>query len=195
MARIVVIVASLLLGLWSVGEGSYIHAKARLAQLLIDEAWQETLKNLKRTKPWSWADTWPVARLTVPGQNVDLYVLAGDSGRTLAFGPGHRFGSALPGEAGTSLISAHRDTHFGFLKNLQTGSEIFLQNAHGTWHRYVVDGHAIVHESAAITNTSDTHSLVLVTCYPFDTLLPGGALRYAVYATEQETAMTSLINI
>ncbi len=40
-------------------------------------------------KPWPWADTHPVARLIAPAQDADVLVLAGASGRTLAFGPGH----------------------------------------------------------------------------------------------------------
>ena len=87
--------------LWHLGQASYIHAKAWLAQYLIRAAWERSLATGTTVKPWSWADTWPVARLVAPRQDADLYVLAGDSGRSLAFGPGHRFGTPAPGARAT----------------------------------------------------------------------------------------------
>jgi sortase A len=69
------------------GQGGYIYLKAQLAQLLIERAWQRALAGEAAPKPWPWADTWPVARLEAPAQGVSLFVLAGSSGRTLAFAP------------------------------------------------------------------------------------------------------------
>src|SRR5207248_2826247 len=71
------------------GHGAYIYAKAGLAQVLLRRAWERTLAGERDVKPWPWADTWPVARLTIPKAGTDSIVLAGASGRTLAFGPGH----------------------------------------------------------------------------------------------------------
>ena len=112
-----------LAGLWQLGEGLYIHAKAKLAQLLIARAWSASHHNTAPVPPWPWADTYPVARLTAPAHKIDLYVLAGDSGRSLAFGPGHMTRTPLPGATGNAVISAHRDTHFRFLKDLRNGEE------------------------------------------------------------------------
>ncbi len=179
------------LSFWQLGQGGYLHAKAVLAQQLIKQAWQETLANLQQHKPWPWADTWPVGRLQVPAQNIDLYVLAGDSGRTLAFGPGHRFGSALPGGIGTTLISAHRDTHFGFLKRLTVGDEILFQGVDGQWQHYQVSNSTVVHEADTIADTSENNRLALVTCYPFDAILPGGPLRFVVFAAQSKKALNS----
>jgi sortase A len=105
-------------GLWQVGEGSWIYAKARLAQLLLERAWTRTLAGETQVRPWPWADTWPVARLTVPAKSIDLVVLNGAYGRTLAFGPGYAESSAWPGSAGTTIVTGHRDTHFRFLRLL-----------------------------------------------------------------------------
>ena len=82
------IAAGLLLafGLWHLGQAGYIAAKAELAQYLMQRSWQQTLAGARAVKPWPWADTWPVARLTAA--DVDLFVLAGADGRALAFGPG-----------------------------------------------------------------------------------------------------------
>jgi sortase A len=86
------LVASLLLalaGLVLFGQGAYIHAKALLAQVLLERAFSETIATGREVKPWSWADTWPVARIEVKRLHASAIVLAGSSGQALAFGPGH----------------------------------------------------------------------------------------------------------
>lgn len=172
-----------LLGLWQLGAGLYIHAKAKLAQVLIAHAWSTSRDNAAPVPPWPWADTHPVARLRAPAHNIDLYVLAGDSGRSLAFGPGHMTRTPLPGAAGNAVISAHRDTHFSFLKDLRSGEELLVEGRDGTLRRYRVRHTAVVDQSA-VSITLDTRlaTLTLVTCYPFDALTPRGPLRYAVIA-------------
>ena len=107
------------IGLWQAGSAGYIHAKAWLAQVLLARAWTATLAGEARVRPWPWADTWPIARLQVPALGVDRIVLAGASGRTLAFGPGHLAGTPLPGEKGTSVLAGHRDTHFAWIGDLR----------------------------------------------------------------------------
>ena len=80
-----------------------------MAPLLIERAWQRSLNDGGRpVKPWPWADTWPVARLTVPEQGIELLVLAGDSGNALAFGPGLAPYSTPPGVRGVAVIAGHR---------------------------------------------------------------------------------------
>lgn len=176
-------------GLWQIGEGSYIYAKAQLAQQLILGSWKESITHQQQVKPWPWADTWPVARLIVPKLNIDQVVLAGDNGRTLAFGPGHRFGTALPGERGNSLIAGHRDTHFDFLQKLHLGEQILVQLQSGEMITYVVNSTEVIHESTPIYNVTGRRQLTLVTCYPFDAVVPGGPLRYVVFATEKVYAL------
>ena len=173
----------LLAGVWQLGGGLYIHAKAMLAQVLVRSAWERTLAGGRQARPWPWADTWPVARLTAPEQNVDLYVLAGANGRTIAFGPGYVFGTALPGAEGNSVIGGHRDTHLRFLRDTRIGSEIRVQRADGAWRRYRVEAAAVLErEDLWITRQDGPTRLTLVTCYPFNALLPGGPGRYVVFA-------------
>jgi len=175
----------LLGGLWFTGQSLYIHAKALLAQQLLERAWQKNQHGENRSRPWPWADTWPLARLRVPRLDIDLIVLAGDSGRTLAFGPGHHFGSAQPGEIGHSIISAHRDTHFRFLQHLRPNDLILLETRHGQT-RFRVDSSQVVQRDQAMFYDNKTHAyLHLVTCYPFDALSAGGSQRFIVSAVAQ----------
>ena len=177
-------------GAWQLRHGLWIHAKAVLAQHLLNSAWQHTLaqraaSRQPRVLPWPWADTWPVARLQVPRLDVDLVVLAGDNGRTLAFGPGHRFGTAAPGASGLSVISAHRDTHFAFLRRVRSDDLLRLVTWRGEQRQYrVVDTAVIEARRDLALRADDGATLALVTCYPFDTTTPGSPLRYVVTARE-----------
>jgi sortase A len=169
---------------WQLGETAYIHAKAWLAQRLIAAAWDKSRESGVGVKPWPWADTYPVARIDAPRQGARLMVLSGASGRTLAFGPGHVAGTPLPGENGNSVVSGHRDTHFAFLRELRSGDVLMVQAANGRVARYVVSAAEVVHrkDMRVLLDTGDDR-LTLVTCFPFDSPVPGGPLRYVVVAT------------
>ena len=165
------------------GKGALIYGKAGVAQVLLRRAWASTLRGGNEVKPWPWADTWPVARLRRPGGREDFIVLAGASGRTLAFGPGHVSGSALPGESGNCVLSAHRDTQFGFLRDLKAGDLVELTTPDGARHVYEVFDFGVAHKSRTdLLRETLEPTLTLVTCYPFDSPMPGGPLRYVVRA-------------
>ena len=180
------VIAGLLLvfGTWQLGGGLYIHAKALLAQVLLQQAWDRTLRGETRARPWPWADTWPVARIRVPGLAVDQLVLAGASGRSLAFGPGHVDGTATPGSGGNLVISGHRDTHFSWLARVTAGDGIVLDLPDGGQKNYRVVRRSVHHESeTGLLGQRGSPMLTLITCYPFDAIMPGGPLRFVVTAT------------
>ena len=178
-----VVACVLCLGFWQLGEGAYIPAKAWLAQELMQRAWDRASAGSERPAPWPWADTWPVARLKALGGDIDLVVLAGGSGRTLAFGPGHLSASAMPGQRGNAVIAGHRDTHFGFLQRLEVGQPLALETVDGRSHLYQVANIDVVdsRRSSLLLDTEDS-VVSLVTCYPFDAREPGGPMRYVVTA-------------
>ena len=176
-------------GLWQLGAAGTIHAKAWLAQVLLTRAWETTLAGASTVRPWPWADTYPMARLRVPALGVDQVVLAGASGRTLAFGPGHLDGTTAPGEVGHTVLSGHRDTHFRFLEDLEAGTELRLQRPDGAWRSYrVVETRVIDARRARLAPGDGRPALTLVTCYPFDAIVPGGPLRYLVFAEGESAA-------
>ncbi|PHS71417.1 MAG: class GN sortase [Methylophaga sp.] len=176
-----------ILATWQLGQGSYIHVKAELAQWLIASAWQQSTTNRTEIKPWPWADTWPIARLEMPKYDIDYYVLAGSSGASLAFGPGHFFASAAPTEQGNTVIAGHRDTHFSFLEQVKIGEKITVTNTEGTMREYIIqDSHIVDKNDVAWIGMNNTrYQLTLVTCYPFNALTTGGRLRYVVRAVVQ----------
>jgi sortase A len=118
----------------------------------------------------------------VPDNGVDLIVLDGVSGRTLAFGPGHVSGSPAPGAPGTAIISGHRDTHFRFLAALKPGAEVIVESPGRPAARFRVVETSVVDARSAIIRAADGPALALLTCYPFDARRAGGPLRWVVTA-------------
>lgn len=184
---------SALLGLGGalLAAGFWIPVKAELAQHLLNRAWTATLADggaqpLRRTqlrpqRPWPWADTWPVARLTLPTTDEPLTVLSGASGRNLAFGPALMDGSAAPGTAGVSVIAGHRDTHFRELGKLALGDRFEIERPDGTSFTYEVAEIDVIDAARAMLRLdADESIVVLVTCYPFEAVVAGGSLRYVV---------------
>ena len=183
MTRFAAALALALAGLVLFGQGTYIHAKALLAQVLLERAFAETIATGRDVKPWSWADTWPVARIEVKRLGASAIVLAGSSGQALAFGPGHVELTPDAGERGVAVYSAHRDTHFRFLKDVAIGDEIDVTRRDGKTFRYRVDRTSVVRfDASGIDPLGDGYELVLSTCWPFDAVTPG-PLRYLVHGT------------
>jgi sortase A len=190
--RWILIVVLLGIGAWQLASAAYFPMKAVVAQQLLGRAWDRTLAQ-GAGAPWPWADFRPVARLRLPGQDADYVVLDTARGSAMAFGPGHVDGSAMPGDPGTSVISGHRDTHFAILKDIHRGDAVELQDRSGTWHRYVVQDFAVIDtRRQRLALTCEDSCLMLVTCYPFDALLPGGPLRFVAVATEPGEAPDDL---
>lgn len=162
--------------------GLWIPLKAVVAQELLELAWAESQARQSQTRPWPWADTWPVARLAVPALDESVIVLADTSGESLAFGPGLLAGK---GDRGPVVIAGHRDTHFRGLANLEPGQELRLQGEQGRWRRYRVDGSRVVDSRSTLIDTEQLPegALLLITCYPFDGIDAGGPLRYVVRAS------------
>jgi sortase A len=163
--------------------GAYIPAKAWLAQRLLDRAWERRLEGDTEVRPWPWADTLPLARLRQERLGVAQIVLAGASGRVLAFGPGHVTGTARPGEPGNVVISGHRDTHFRWLADLRDGDRLSLDTHDGSSLGYEVV-RASVHreDEIGLLDPLDGDQLRLLTCFPFDAVAPGTSERFVVTA-------------
>jgi sortase A len=171
-----------LAGLWLIGDALYIHAKAMVAQVLLDRAFAAEVASGAVVKPWSWADTWPVARIEAPRLAAHAIVLAGGSGQALAFGPGHLERTPDAGEPGTTVYAAHRDTHFAFLGRIEAGDEIVVTRRDGVTARFRVTHMQVVRwDSSGIDPGAPGRHLALVTCWPLDSAIPG-SLRYVVHA-------------
>jgi sortase A len=127
-----------------------------------------------------------VARLQAPSHRQNLIVLAGANGRTLAFGPALVNEALRNNASGTIVVSGHRDTHFHFLKQLQKGDVLMFQQAGRSYRHYRVDVMQIIDSrTTGIINDPERDQLILVACYPFDAMVPGGPMRYIVIAEKE----------
>ncbi|MGS0534772.1 class GN sortase [Pseudoalteromonas sp. SaAl2] len=180
----------LVLGVALFSHGSYIQAKAWLAQHLIEQAWQQALVTPnEQVKPWFYADSYVTAQLNWPSQGKTLSILAGASGRNLAFAPSHYLPSGELGSEHGALIAGHNDTHFAFLQKVKVGEQFSLQTQSGNVVQYQVRGIEVIHQSQhAFLQRS---GLYLLTCYPFDSLASGTDLRLLVSADKVSSSTST----
>ncbi|MCU1287278.1 MAG: hypothetical protein JWO13_3628 [Acidobacteriales bacterium] len=105
-------------------------------------------------------------RVSIPKINLDAIVLDGTTRKQLKNGPGRVIGTALPGEIGNSVITAHRDTFFRHIYELAKGDSILVQR-NGETLRFEVTGKKIVEpDDVSVLKQSDDSRLTLITCYP-----------------------------
>lgn len=172
-----------LIGLARIAAGAVIPIKAVAAQILLERAFDRSLARHQPQKPWPWADMAPVARIRVPRLGVDRIVLGTGSGQAMAFGPTLLPGGAALGQPGVTVIAAHRDTHFRFLKNVRPGDIVEVEGVDGRNRRYrIVASEVVRWDRFAILRDLPANELALSTCYPFDAVRHG-PLRYVVRAT------------
>lgn len=164
------------------GRASYLALKRAVAVRLIEGAWSATIADGRPRRPWPWADFTTVGRLEAPRLGVSRPILSDATGRTLTWGLALVPGTATPDLPGHTVVSGHRDGWAGFLRDLRTGDAIDLVAPSGERRRYRVVGSEVVdaRDAAVLAPTAEPR-LTLLTCWPFDGLLPARE-RYLVTA-------------
>lgn len=162
-------------------DAMWIPAKAELAQFLLETSWLRTLGGEPNAKPWPWADTRAIAVLEIPRLSLREIVLEGSSGRNLAFGP-TLINTTRIDETADRILSGHRDTHFSFLKELQTGDLLRLRTPTQTRDYRVSWQEAIDSRQQQMVIDDSIERLTLLTCYPFNAATAGGPMRWVVTA-------------
>jgi len=176
--------AMMLAGLGLIAHGSFIHVKSALAQVLLERAFASAQGGVA-ARPWPWADIRPVARIEAPSLGASAVVLDDANGEALAFGPAHLPGTPMPGEPGTSVFAAHRDTHFSWIGDLKAGDALAVRRIDGTTANFTVRQAWIArYDDSGIDAASDETLLALTTCWPLDAAI-SGPLRYIVEAVAE----------
>jgi len=107
-----------------------------------------------------------LTRLVIPKIDMDAIVVEGASRRELSEGPGHMKQTAQPGETGNAVITAHRDTFFRHIYELNKGDQIQVRRSGRTF-TYAVTGKRIVKpEDVSVIKPTNDPQLTLITCYP-----------------------------
>jgi sortase A len=107
-----------------------------------------------------------LTRVVIPKIGLDAIVVEGASRKDLSEGPGHMKQTAMPGETGNVVITAHRDTFFRHIYELVKGDRIQVRRS-GRLFTYEVTGKKVVmpDDVSVIRQTPDPQ-LTLITCYP-----------------------------
>src|SRR5689334_13055161 len=109
----------------------------------------------------------PIAKLSIPRLDTEVYIVEGDGEEELRRGPGHLAGSALPGGRGNCIIAGHRDTHFRVLKNIRKGDDIVLETRNGQFLYRVKTTRIVTPDNTSALKPTSDPELNLITCYPF----------------------------
>ena len=64
-----------------------IEIKAKVAQYLLNNAWDKTIETGDEYEPWPGFDGYPILKLSIPKFKLQQIVLSNTSGQSLAFGP------------------------------------------------------------------------------------------------------------
>ncbi len=184
---------------WQAGK---ITAKAYLSQWLLQITWQQRRVAGETLRPWPGLDSYPIARLYTEDNTRGTVVLDNASGQALAFAPTliefasdnsdsnintKRYKSEtgkIAVDNSLLAIAGHRNTHLAFLEHSVDGDVIGLETVDGNRrlfrvsHRYIIDTR---YEDLLVERS--WQGLLLITCYPFDTLQSNGPLRLVVYAS------------
>ncbi|MFC4293341.1 sortase [Sphingorhabdus arenilitoris] len=179
-------------GLAVAASGAAVPIKAKVAQVLLENAYAETVKSGELQSPWMGADIAPIGKITMPRLGVSEIILNAGSVEAMRAGPTLVPGSADIGAPGTSVIAAHRDTHFAFLKDVQVGDIFQVAGRDGVMMPYRVTSMKVVHADRFTVETGMTQNeLALSTCYPFGSVR-GGKQRYVVRAVLDASQMADI---
>ncbi len=117
----------------------------------------------------------PLARIRVPAAGIDQIVFGGSDQATLARGPGHVPGTALPGSDGpphNCVITGHRDSHFRRLGWLRPGNLVELDTPGGETTYRIVQRRIVKPDAVSVLAPTPEPRLTLITCYPFTYIGP-----------------------
>lgn len=140
-------------------------ARTRWAELEAERSARGARSFIDAGSVWATAPGAPVARLLIPKIELDEVVVEGVGDAALRAGPGHMTGSAVPGERGNSVLSAHRDRHFRALGDLAVGDTVVTESGSGTvvWR---ISRVRVVDADDAVLHGSKSPLLTLTTCWP-----------------------------
>jgi len=124
----------------------------------------------------------PLGLLIINDLNIEVPIYNGTDEHILDRGAGRIKGMAKMGEEGNLGISAHRDSFFRGLKDIEMGDVILVQSAHGVEKYEVSNINIVPKDDISVLAPVQQKTLTLVTCYPF----------YHVGAAPQRFIVTAL---
>ena len=167
------IARAICLGLVTVGVVTAVSAarlpfEAAKNQRVLEHAYAETVEAGTPVKPWKRSDVAVAGKLVYPRLRKSLVVVTTGSEEALKAGPSLIPDTAPIGAPGASVISAHRETHFAFLRHARVGDRIQAAGSDGQLRDYRVTTIEVIDvDDLTVPIGQSDSSLVLFTCYPF----------------------------
>ena len=163
LSLILVVAGAVLLTYVGYSYFSMYHEQQRLAR-----EWEEQQTQAQVAEPSAVHVTQDdgLTRVSIPKIGLDAIIVEGTSHRQLKLGPGHIENTPVPGEAGNSVISAHRDTFFRHIYELNKGDDIIVKRLGRTFTYEVISKRIVEPEDTSVLAPSKDAKLTLITCYP-----------------------------
>jgi sortase A len=108
-----------------------------------------------------------LGRLEIARLGLSVMVVEGDDHRTLRRAVGHIPGTSLPGQAGNTALTGHRDTFFRPLRNIRPDDIVTLTTLNGEYRYRVLSTQVVSPENVSVLDSSQNEILTLITCHPF----------------------------
>jgi sortase A len=172
-----------IVGLVGITKASILPIKAIIGQQYLIVAWKESLRANKLSKPWRSADFYMVGELTVPKLKISRVILNSSTGEAMAWGIGRVNNAQSSSKGGPIILAGHRDSHMQFMSKLNVGDKIELMMLDRVLKTFIISKTdiAIKPELVMSALNSEDESLILTTCWPFNSQKPGSE-RYIVMA-------------
>ena len=182
----------IILGLFGIAKASLMPIKSIIGQHYLEVAWKDSLKNNKLSKPWKSADFYMIGELTVPKFKISRVILNSVSGEALAWSIGRVNNVGSLSSRGPIILAGHRDSHMQFMSKLNIGDKIELMMTDGVLKTYEISKTVITErpELKTFTHKIKMNSLVLTTCWPFNSSKQG-TKRYLIIANENKGSLHS----
>jgi sortase A len=108
-----------------------------------------------------------LGRIEIERLRLSVIVVEGSTESVLRRAAGHISGTAMPGQPGNVGISAHRDTFFRPLRDVQNNDVVVVTTLAGAFRYRVVSTSIVTPETVSVLEQGNDQILTLVTCYPF----------------------------
>lgn len=108
-----------------------------------------------------------IGEMKIARLGMNAIFVQGDSPKILRHAVGHISETALPGEPGNVVLTAHRDSFFRPLRGIRQGDTIELKTLDGEFAYQVDWTKAVSPSDIEVLQSSNENTLTLVTCFPF----------------------------
>jgi sortase A len=129
----------------------------------------------------------PIGMIEIPRLGLSSVVIEGDDVAALLLGVGHLADTPLPWHGGNSVLAAHRDTFFRPLAGIRRNDLIRFSTADAEFEYVVKETMIVGPTDVEVLDPTDTATLTLITCYPFDYIGPAPN-RFIVRAERRSRA-------